>query len=239
MKKIQVPSKLLLVISVLLGLATFVFDYLKFESSLSFTQWQYIHEVLTVVIILFFNAFVINTPFLTQTKLSIILKNFIKLLTGLYLWVLVFKFLLAPSYSSAFPPLPDTLSSLFFSNLTSISSILFLVPMILLVKNLIYFKQRSRTKIYTTLALLSTLLTMALSVIFQLPLDFQFAGDGLYVSISLIVTIFLYMLLGTNNSWITYLSRKEKYTYFLVSLVLVWVISLLYDFAFFRFGSST
>ncbi len=232
MKKIQVPSKLLLVISVLLGLATFVFDYLKFESSLSFTQWQYIHEVLTVVIILFFNAFIVNIPFLTQTKLSIILKNFIKLLTGLYLWVLVFKFMLTPSYSSAFPPLPDTLSSLFFSNLTAISSILFLVPMILLVKNLIYFKQRSRTKIYTTLALLSTLLTMALSVIFQLPLDFQFAGDGLYVSISLIVTIFLYMLLGTNNSWITYLSRKEKYTYFLVSLVLVWVISLLYDFAF-------
>lgn len=232
MKKIQVPSKLLLVISVLLGLATFVFDYLKFESSLSFTQWQYIHEVLTIAIIIFFYAFVKNSNFLTQTKVSLNLKNFVKLLTGLYLWVLIFKFLLTPSYSSAFPPLPDTLSSLVFSNLTSFGSILFLVPMILLVKNLIYFKQRSRTKIYTILALISTLNTMVLSVIFQLPLDFQFAGDGLYVSTSLVLTLLLYTILGTNNTWITYLSRKEKYTYFLVSLVLVWVISLLYDFAF-------
>ena len=92
MKKIQVPSKLLLVLSVLLGLATFIFDYLKFESSLSFTQWQYIHEILTVVIILLFYTFVKQKQFLNEAKLSLNLKNLIKLLTALYLWVLVFKF---------------------------------------------------------------------------------------------------------------------------------------------------
>jgi phosphoserine phosphatase RsbU/P len=232
MKKIQVPSKLLLSISILLGLATFVFDYLKFESALSFTQWQYIHETLTIVIILFFYGYVKETVFLLQTKLSNILKNLIKLLTGLYVWVLIFKFIMSPTYSAAFPPVPDTFTALLFSNLTSIAAILFLVPLILMVKNLIYFKQRSRTKIYISLALFSTLLTMFFSVYFQLPLDFQFTGDGFYVSSSLILSLILYMILGSNNTWITYLSRKEKYSYFLISLVMVWALSILYDFAF-------
>ncbi|KAA3617335.1 MAG: GAF domain-containing protein [Calditrichaeota bacterium] len=231
MKKIQVPSKLLLIISVLLGLATFVFDYLKFESSLGFPQWQYVHEVLTLVIIVFFYGYVKNLAFIKQEKLSITLKNFIKLLTGLYLWALIFKFFMNPSYSAAFPPVPDTLSSLIYSNLASISSILFLVPMIILVKNLIYFKQRSRTRIYTILALISTVITMTLSVVFQAPLS-ETTGNGIYVSTSLVVTLIFYALLGTNNTWITYLSRKEKYTYFLVSVVLVWIIIILYGFAF-------
>ena len=96
MKKIQVPSRLLLLISILLGLATFFFDIIKYESSLSFSQWEYVHESLTVFIIIFFYGYIRNKPFLNQTDLSVNLKNFIKLLTILYVWVLVFQYIFSP-----------------------------------------------------------------------------------------------------------------------------------------------
>ncbi|MCB0280947.1 MAG: SpoIIE family protein phosphatase [Calditrichae bacterium] len=233
MKKIQVPSRLLLLISILLGLATFFFDIIKYESSLSFSQWEYVHESLTVFIIIFFYGYIRNKPFLNQTDLSVNLKNFIKLLTILYVWVLVFQYILSPSYSATnFPPLPDTLAGLIFSNLVSIGIIMFLIPMLLIVKNLIYYKQKSRTALYVILAIISTLISMAVTVIYKLPLDIQFNNDATYVSVALIISLVLYVILGTNNTWITYLSRKEKYSYFLVSVVLVWVIILLADFAF-------
>ncbi len=233
MKKIQVPSKLLLIVSALLGLVTFFFDLLKYESSLIFSQWEYINESLTVIILILYYNYIKTKSFVTQTKLTVNLKNFIKLLTGLYLWVLVFQYLTSPSFSSSsFPPLPDSSAGLVYSNIISIGTITLLVPMLLIVKNLIYYKQKSRTSLFVLIALISTAASILLTIIFEVPLDIQFVGNATYVSVAMIITLIIYFFLALHNTWITYLSRKEKYTYFIVSIVMVWVIILLADFQF-------
>ncbi len=231
MRKIQVPSKLLLVASILLGLVTFFFDILKYESSLSFTEWVYINESLTVLIVLLFYGYIRNSSLVSEIRISLNLKNFIKLLTGLYLLVIVLKYLTSPSYSTTnFPPYPDSLASLIHSNLMTFGTIFFLVPMVLIVKNLIFYKQKKRTPILIFIALLCTLISTALAVIYAAPLSFDFTGDGLWIGISLVVSLIAYFILGLHNTWITYLSRKRKYYYFLVSILVVWVIFLLGDF---------
>lgn len=231
MKKIQVSTKLPLFASILLGLVTFFFDILKYESALSFNEWDYINESLTILIVLLFFAYISNKPLVNQTTISQNLKNFIKLLTGLYIWAIILKYLTSPSYSTAsFPPYPDSVSSLLYSNFMTFGIIFFLVPMVLIVKNLIYHKQKKRTSVLIIIALLCTFLSTALAVIYTAPFSFEFSGNQLWVSIGLIVTLITYFILGLHNSWITYLSRKEKYYYFLLSILVVWVIFLLGDF---------
>lgn len=231
MKKIQVPSKLLLIASILLGLVTFLFDILKYESALSFTEWDYINESLTVLIAFLFFGYIKDKALVSQTKISLNLKNFIKLLTGLYLWVIVLKYLTSPSYSNAsFPPYPDSISSLIHSNLMTFGTIFFFVPMLLIINNLIYYKQKKRTPILILIALLFTFISTAFAVIYSAPLSFEFTGNRTWVGISLITSLVAYFILGLHNTWITYLSRKEKYYYFLLSVLVVWVIFLIGDF---------
>lgn len=233
MKKLQVPQSLILVVSILLGLVTFFFDFLRFESSLSFVQWEFVHEFLTVLIIIGFYYYIKPKPWLNMSDLVLNLKFFIKLLTGLYLWVFAFKYLLSPSYTATnWPPLADSHAGLIYSNLISIGTIIFLIPMLMIIKNLIYFKQQSRTAIYIKINLVTSAVVIFLAVYYKLPLDFEFGGDGLYITIAAYISMLFFFLLSTNNSWITYLSKKEKYTYFLFSILLAWVISLLGDFAF-------
>lgn len=228
MKKLQVPSKLLLIVSVLLGLVTFFFDILKYESSLVFAQWEYINESLTVIILILYYTYIKNKSFVIQTKLTVNLKNFIKLITALYLWVLVSQYLTSPRFSSTtFPPLPDSTAGLVYSNIISIGTVGLLVPMLLIVKNLIYYKQKSRTSLFVIIALVVTGISIILTVIFTVPLNIEFSGTATYVSIAMIITLVVYFILGLHNTWITYLSRKEKYTYFIVSVIMVWVIILL------------
>ena len=48
----------------------------------------------------------------------------------------------------------------------------------------------------------------------------------------LIGALAIIFLVSFRNSWITYLSRKEKISYFFISIVLIWATLYLYDFAF-------
>lgn len=233
MKKIQVPAKLLLIVSFLLVLVTFFFDILKYESSLSFSQWDYINEGLTVLAILFYYGYIRNKSFVNHSQIALILKTFVKLLTALYLWIMISKYLTSPSYSTSnFPPQPDSLLSLIYTNFVTVGTILVLTPMVLIVKNLIYYKQKSRTSLFVSLALISTTISMLLAVLFQAPLAFEFSGNEIWVGIATILSLGFYLILGYHNTWITYLSRREKYYYFFLSLLLAWVIILLADYAF-------
>jgi len=42
----------------------------------------------------------------------------------------------------------------------------------------------------------------------------------------------LFAILSSQNAWIIYLSRKKKYTYFLISIALLWALTILFDYAF-------
>ncbi|HED11709.1 MAG TPA: GAF domain-containing protein [Caldithrix abyssi] len=230
MKTNPIPEKIALFFVVLLGLLTFAFDILKFSSSLDFSQWSYLNEGINFVILMAYYYYVRHKRFVSQSDIQINLKNFIKLLAALYIWTLAWKQILSPSFvTTDFPKAPDTIGTVVYSNLITFAAIVVIVPMLLMVKNLIFYKQKNRTRIYLALALSATLLGMMTTVILRQPLDVSSDSEHIFQSLVLATGIVFYLILATHNSWITYLSRKMKYSYFLASIGLVWVIAMMFD----------
>ncbi len=230
MKTNPIPEKIALFFVILLGLLTFAFDILQFSSSLDFSQWEYLNEGINFVILISYYYYIRHKKFVNQPDIQLNLKNFVKLLALLYIWTLGWKQILSPSFvTTDFPKAPDTIGTVVYSNLITFAAIVLVVPMLLIIKNLIFYKQKNRTRIYLTLALGATLLGMLTTVVFRQPLDLSSDREYIYQSLVLGVSIVFYLILATHNSWITYLSRKMKYSYFLASIGLVWVIALMFD----------
>jgi len=233
MKNIRFPSKLLLIAFVAFGLITFFFDVLRYSSSLTFSQWEYLDELINLVNIVIFYFYIKQFSFLNTTDIHKNLRNFIKILAGLYVWVFLWQQLLSPSFSATdFPKLPETVSSLFFSNLISMAGVVFLVPLLIIIKNLIFYKQKERSLLYLIIALISSGVAIVITIVMRVPLDINFSPGNYLVSGTLVLTLIFFVMLSTHNNWITYLSRKEKFSYFAFSFIMVWVVAFLFDFAF-------
>jgi len=232
MKQAKVPSKLLLTIIILLGLFTFTFDLVRFFNTLPFEQWKYINEAITLAIIFVYYFYIRQKKIVSSTDIADNLKAFLGLLGAIYIWSFILKLFLTASFTGIdFPAQPDNLKSLFYSNLISIGSIGFLVPMLLILRNLIYYKQKSRTRLYMSLALISSLVSIIFTIYFQQPLDIHFVGTGWFISLTTSTSLLLFAILSSQNAWIIYLSRKKKYTYFLISIALLWALTILFDYA--------
>ncbi len=230
MKKNPFPEKIALLLIVVLELLTFSFDVLKFSSSLDFSSWNYLNELINFVILILFYFYIKDKAFVNHTHIETNLKIFLRLLGGLYIWALVWKQLLSPSYVTAeFPKVPDTMGSVVYSHLITLAAMGFVIPMLLLVRNLIYYKQKKRTRLYVILAMGATFLGMMVTVFFKKPLDISTDNAYYIQSVSLGLALIFYLILATHNSWITYLSKQQKYTYFLFSIGLVWLIALMFD----------
>ncbi len=237
MKRFALPSKILLALFILSSLITLTYDLLQFYSSLSIRVWDYIQEGLSlfnvVLIYLYFNG----RSFASETDVSKNVKNFTILLVSLYLFALALQQLLEPKYSlTAFPQAPDTIQALIYSNLISLAGELFLVPMLLIIRNLINYKKKKRTALYMMAAGAGSMAAVMLAVVFQIPFNLNFNPNSalptiLANSAFLAALVFLF-LLATRNSWITYLKRRQKFYFFFSSLALSWLVIYIFDFAF-------
>jgi len=233
MSIIRIPPQILIAMIIILSVITLSYDFLEFYSSLSISTWKYAHEGFNLLILFLYFLYIKGKPIYVETNVTTNLKNFIKSLALLYFTVLILKQILSPNFlEGAFPKEPEDEISLVYSNLISLASIVFIVPMLVSIKNLIYYKRRKRTPLYIYLALISTLLAIILSVFFETPLDFEFSGYEIFPNSAMVLALVFIFILSTRNSWITYLTRKQKYYYFLVNGILVWVILILFDIAF-------
>lgn len=229
----RIPSQILVVLIIILSIITLAYDFLEFYSSLSIKPWNYIHEVLTVLTLYLYFLYIKKKSIFTETSVHSNLKNFVKFLALLYITVLVLQQILSPNFlEGTFPKEPEDEISLVYSNLVSLAAIFFMVPMLITVKNLIYYKRKKRTPLYINLGLGFAFLAMILSVIFKTPLGFEFSGDDIYPNFAFVLTLLFIIILATRNSWITYLSRKEKYYFFLINGVIIWVVLIMFDIAF-------
>jgi serine phosphatase RsbU (regulator of sigma subunit) len=161
------------------------------------------------------------------------LRIFVYLLGILYLSVIIIKILLNPSFSpESFPRLPQTLGSVIYANVVSLFAILFMTPLVIVFKNLIYYKRTVRTIFLMRMFLFTSIACIVVTVLTGAALDLNFSGLGFYNNFLLIVVLFCILLLSLRNSWITYLSRKEKVSYFIISVFLIWAVIYLFSFAF-------
>ncbi|MEJ2053402.1 MAG: hypothetical protein P8X42_05735, partial [Calditrichaceae bacterium] len=233
MKRINIPKPFLLGIIGFLGLITFLYDVLKFYSSVNFTSWNYINETINICIVISYFLYLRSTKFYNDSSVQNNLKNFIKLLASLYIIVFSAKLIMKPTFSAAlFPQQPESIITVFYSNIATAAAILLFVPIIITLKNLIKYKRKKRTSLYFSLTLIFALLTILFTVVFVTPLDLDFQGNAIYGNTTFSITMVFLLILATRNSWITYLSRKEKIYYSLIGIVLVWLILKLFDITF-------
>jgi sigma-B regulation protein RsbU (phosphoserine phosphatase) len=232
MKFITSIKILIPVLFILFGIS-FSYDLLKYYSPVDIPLLDRISEFSMLIFAIIYYYF-IQKEFHFHTKsIQESVKSFILLLGALYFSVIITKLILNPSYSPvSFPQLPETLSSVIYSNIITLLAICCMTPMLILLKNFIYYKRKKRTIILMRLFFVFLLICIILTVITRAPLNFNFSGYGIYNNIVLVILIIIIFLLSFRHSWITYLSRKEKVSYYFTSLFLIWAVLYLYDFAF-------
>jgi len=233
MIELRLSSKILIPVLVLLFIIPFAYDIYQYYSDVNILVIDYFTEGLNILFAILYYIFLINTFNFRDKSIEENLKIYVYLLGILYLSVILAKILLNPSYSIAdFPPLSESLTSVINSNFVSLFAVLFMLPILIVLKNLIYYKRTRRTYIFMRLLVIFSFATVISGVIFPAQNTFGFSGEGMYNDILFSIVLILIIFQSFRNSWITYLSRKEKVSYFLISLFIFWALLYLNDFAF-------
>lgn len=230
----SLKNKLIIIFLSLLfigSLALAFYRYFAGESAIIY--WEYISEFLLIAFLYFYHSLIQKLFDFEHKSIQENLRIFIKLLAVLYFFVIVLKLILGPAYSPATTPQsPETISTVIYSSISTIMAIGFFIPMLLIIKKLIFYKRRKSTTILIPLLSIFTIGAIISSIITRLPLNINFEGNAIYNSIALIGALVIIFLVSFRNSWITYLSRKEKISYFFISIVLIWATLYLFNFAF-------
>jgi len=163
MKRFNLRNYLPIVFIILISAVALIFDILRFYSSVDIRSWSYIHESLAFVNMVVYYFYLRKRPLFKETDVKTIIKNFGVLLVALYILVLLNKQFLSSDFSGGtFPLEPDNISSLIYANSMSLTAILFFIPMLLLIRNLINYKYKKLTNLYLTGATGLTVFLMAL-----------------------------------------------------------------------------
>jgi serine phosphatase RsbU (regulator of sigma subunit) len=233
MKK-SLKNKLMIVALFLFFAASLAFAFHRYSAGEdAIRYWAYLSEILLVASIFFYYRFIQKIFDIEHKTIQEVLRIFIKLLGGLYLLIILLNLILSPAWSPATTPQsPETIATVIYNGLTAAIAIGFFVPMLMIINKLIFYKRKKSTTILIPLLYLFTLAGMFTSIFTNLPLNINFEGEGSYNSIALIGALIIIFLVSFRNSWITYLTRKEKISYFFISIVLIWATLYLYNFAF-------
>jgi len=232
-------SQLLIVLILIAGFISFIYDLIEYYSSLNFQLLSYVDEALALGNVLLFYLFLRKRPLAFENDVYKNLKSFIFLLGVLYVVVLLLRLIFPAEFTSGvFPQEPATISALVYSNLISLVVVFLITPMLLIIRNLVRYRYKKRTRWFVLFAFLATTALILYSVIFNKPLDFNFSHTPIFSFeyllgvVAFIVAMLALFLISMRNSWITYLSRKEKISYFFLSIPVIWLIIYIFDFAF-------
>lgn len=233
MKPIKLTTSLLIIIIAAISLITLTINIIQYYSSVRLDTLYFVNETLNLVLLVLVFFVFKSRPLYTEPSVKNNLKNFIKSLAALFILVIISKQIFMPVFTMRiFPPHPEDLPTVFYASFIALASILFMMLMIIAIKNLVNYKLKKRSRLYFVLALIFASLTAIFTLVFETPLALNFEDKAIYGNSAFLVTLFFLLLLSWRNSWITYLTRKEKYSYFLISIVVIWLIFFLFDFAF-------
>lgn len=219
MKRIILSSRFYIPVLGLLFLFPLLYDMFTFYSKVKVLLISFISELFTLLFAILYYIILKNKFNCGKKPVKENLHTFIKLMGLFYLSLIVAKIIFNPVFAKG---VPQTISTILYSNIAAISGVLFLTPMLLIVVSLIFYKRTKTTYNFMRLCLILAGLSIVSAALLQSPLNFSFEGAGIFINILLIITLIPIFLLSLRNTWITFLSRAEKYTYFLIGLLLVW-----------------
>jgi len=213
----------------------FIYDLYRFYSDVDIIVLDYIAEGLSILFGLIYYLFLSYRAYFQDKSIQENLRFFVYLLGIMYFSIIVSQILFSPSYSpSDIPPLPETIGSVIHANIVSATGILIMIPIFIVIKNLIYYKRTRHTYFFMRGLYFFTAAAIVSGVVSQSPFNFVFdiTDASIFNDVFSILSIGLIIILSLRNSWITYLSRKEKVTYFFISIFIFWAVLYLHEFAF-------
>ena len=150
-------------------------------------------------------------------------------LTINYVVYFLLRLIIDPQYAEDGSGRYINFDAVIFSNAIGLTAILTLIPIIFLIRELIFYKQRRTTQLYFKLFVGLILISSIYVYFTDAPLPWDFTEDDIRGSILTISLIIVSLLLAFRNDWITYLPRKQKIFYFVLGIVVFAQITLLQD----------
>jgi len=144
--KISLKNKLNVFLLVALFITSIAFAFYRYSiGDDAVIYWEYLSEILLIAFLYFYHQLIQRLFDFEHKSIQENLRIFIKLLAGLYFFIIVIKLILGPAYSPATTPQsPETISTVIYSGITTILAIGFFVPMLLIIKKLIFYKRKKK-----------------------------------------------------------------------------------------------
>ncbi|MCD6376892.1 MAG: SpoIIE family protein phosphatase [Caldisericaceae bacterium] len=212
---------------------SFLFDWGGLKNLGLFNLLGYVHEGLSVLVIWLVYLYLKSLHLFNNKNVQYNLKLIVINLISVYVLVFALKLIFQPQFVTiGFPPQTNDLKTIIYSNLVSLIGLFSMVGFILALRNLIFYKPKKNTRIYFYSSLFFLILTAILTSVLKAPLDLSFSGNGIYNNGTFVLTLIFLFLLSLRNSWITYLSRKEKLYYTFIAILILWGVSYIFDYAY-------
>ncbi len=224
-----------LLLIVVLGVMSisFLFDWMGLKNLGLFNFLGYVHEGLSVLVIWLIYLYLKSLHWFNNKSVQYNLKIIVINLLTIYGLIFLLKQIFNPQFVTVgFPPQTEDLKTIIYSNLVSLIGLFSMVGFILALRNLIFYKPKKNTRIYFYSSLFFLIVTAILTSALKTPLDLTFSGNGIYNNSTFVLTLIFLFLLSLRNSWITYLSRKEKFYYTFLSFFFLWGVSYIFDYAY-------
>jgi sigma-B regulation protein RsbU (phosphoserine phosphatase) len=219
MKRLLLSRNFNIPILFLLFLFPLLYDLFTFYSRVEFVLFGYISELLTIFFAIIYYFILKEKVKYNKKTVQENLRSFIKLLGLLYLSLIITKIIFEPRFSDG---IPQTVSTVFYSNIAVLLCFAFLVPKYFIVNTLIFYKRTKSTFFFMRMFKTLAAVCIISAVLVQGPLDFYFVRFSIIPNTILILVFLPIFFLSLRNSWITFLSRREKFFYFFISLLLIW-----------------
>lgn len=213
-----IPSKIIYIIIPILFLAVFAIDLLFFFSGITFTSLTNLKEIFVVLLTLAW--LLIHRRFAKLQTLSLKQKlwHFTIFLSVNYITFFVINLFIQPEYTNEFPNQYQSFSAIIDSHVVGLLTFTTLIPALMIIRDLVFSKQKRTTKLYFKLFIVFAVLT-SLSVFITKQPVLKFTRETIFNNIFFFCTIFMIICLSFRNDWITYLPRKDKILYFFVGII--------------------
>lgn len=205
-------------------------DVFNFAAKIKIELLEYIRVVLLWSIIGAFGYGIHRNQQLSDLSIVSRLRYLLVTVGVLFLAGLFFTLLLSPSYqlvnvvtaeggivggTVTEEVVPNSYATVLYTTIMFVVSMNACGVLLILLRGLIFHKQRRSTSRYYYAFLLFAALTILSTLVTDQPLNYRFVGIEVLSSVLLSVTTLLMLILSFRTSWIPYLSRQQKIAFFL------------------------
>jgi serine phosphatase RsbU (regulator of sigma subunit) len=208
----------------------FLINTFEFYSNVYIPLLYYVKEILTIVALLLSYLFWERTENYRTASITYILKSFLfSILIFSALLLLKMIFFKNSVYATFFPYPPENFMAILYSTIQG-ALLIFLLPIILIYLRYLYtYKRKFSTPVFFNLFITLSAVSSILFAIQSGTPPNIFSNDFTLKDIIFKGTIIYTLFLSLRHKWITHLSKRQKFAFSFISLIVIPILILLFD----------